>query len=87
MYMRDWAAELDDFAKRYGKGILPDGGTVSHQAALEKAVAEYEKYRRRMTVEHSSAERDYLASIKDAQKKLEGKTKRGGKGSGDVRNE
>jgi hypothetical protein len=40
MYMRDWVVELDDFAKRYGKGILPDGGTVSHQAALEKAVAE-----------------------------------------------
>jgi hypothetical protein len=24
MYMRDWVAELDDFAKRYGKGILTD---------------------------------------------------------------
>jgi hypothetical protein len=81
MYMRDWVAELDDFAKRYGKGILPDGGTVSHQTALEKANAEYEKYRRRMITEHSSVERDFLASIKDAQKKLEGKSKRGGKGS------
>jgi len=24
MYMKDWVVELDDFAKRYGKGILPD---------------------------------------------------------------
>jgi hypothetical protein len=80
MYMRDWIAELDDFARRYGKGILPDAGTVSHQAALEKASAEYGKYRRRMISEHSSAERDFLANIKDAQKKLEGKSKRGRKG-------
>ncbi|MDR1230422.1 MAG: virulence RhuM family protein [Spirochaetaceae bacterium] len=83
MYMRDWVAELDDFANRYGKGILPDGGTVSHQAALEKANAEYEKYRKRMIAEHSSAERDFLANIKDTQKKLEGKSKRGGKGGGE----
>jgi hypothetical protein len=24
MYMKDWVAELDDFAQRYGKGILTD---------------------------------------------------------------
>jgi hypothetical protein len=80
MYMRDWVTELDDFARRYGKGILPDAGTVSHQTALERANTEYEKYRQRMITEHSPAERDYLASIKDTQKKLEGKSKRGRKG-------
>ena len=81
MYMRDWVVELDDFAKRYGKGILPNAGTVSHQAALEKANTEYEKYRQRTIDELSSAERDFLASIKDTQKKLEGKSKRSRKGS------
>ena len=81
MYMRDWVLELDDFAKRYGKGILPNAGTVSHQAALEKAAAEYEKYRKRMVDEPSPAEREFLVSIKDTQKKLEGKAKRGKKGS------
>jgi hypothetical protein len=80
MYMRDWVVELDDFAKRYGKGILPNAGTVSHQAALEKAIAEYEKYRQRTIDELSPAERDFLVSIKDTQKKLEGKSKSGKKG-------
>jgi|GEM_PF-2876588 len=28
MYMRDWVVELDDFAKRYGKGILPNAVCV-----------------------------------------------------------
>jgi len=73
MYMRDWMVELDDFATRYGKGILPNAGTAScHQAALEKASAEYEKYRQRTIGELSPAERDFLANIKGAQKKLEG---------------
>jgi hypothetical protein len=82
MYMRDWALELDDFAKRYGKGVLPNAGTISHQAALEKANAEYEKYRQRTIDELSPAERDYLATIKETQKKLEGKGKRGKKSGG-----
>ncbi|MDR1242745.1 MAG: virulence RhuM family protein [Deltaproteobacteria bacterium] len=73
MYMKDWIAELDDFAGRYGKGILPGAGTVSHKAALEKADREYEKYCRKIAEELSSAERDYLASIKNMQKDLEQK--------------
>jgi hypothetical protein len=81
MYMRDWIVELDDFAKRYGKGILPNAGTVSHQAALEKASVEYDKYRQRTINELSPAERDFLASIKGTQKELEGKrSKKGGAG-------
>jgi len=79
MYMRDWIVELDDFAKRYGKGILPNAGTVSHQTALEKVSVEYEKYRQRTIDELSPAERDFLASIKGTQKELEGKrNKKGG---------
>jgi hypothetical protein len=81
MCMRDWLVELDDFAKRYGKGVLPNAGSVSHQAALEKANAEYEKYRLRASDELSAVERDYLATIKGAQKKLEsrdGAKKKGG---------
>jgi len=70
-YMKDWIVELDDFASRYGKGVLPGAGSVSHKDALEKAEAEYEKYRKRTIEELTPAERDYLASIKDAQKKLE----------------
>jgi hypothetical protein len=79
MYMRDWVLELDDFAKRYGKGILPNAGTISHHDALAKAAAEYAKYRQRTVDELSPVEKDFLTSIKDTQKKLESKAKRGRK--------
>lgn len=36
MYMKDWGAELDDFAKRYGKGILSDSGAVSLRLPCKK---------------------------------------------------
>ena len=73
MYMKDWIAELDDFALRYGKGILSDGGGISHKIALEKAEREYEKYRRKTIAELSKVERDFLENIKQTQKKLETK--------------
>ena len=71
MYMKDWIKEVDDFTGRYGKGILSHAGTVSNSAALEKANKEYEKYRYRTLIEPSPVERDYLDSMKKAQKKLE----------------
>jgi len=74
MYMKDWGLELDDFAKRYGKGILSHAGTVSNKAALAKAEAEFEKYRQRLIEKISPVEREYIASIKNVQKKLEKKT-------------
>jgi len=78
MYMKDWLAELDQFTNIYGKGTLQDAGTVSHEAALEKAEAEYEKYRRKIDSELTPVERDFLESIKNAQKQLEGKAKKNG---------
>lgn len=74
MYMKDWLPQVDDFAERYGKGILQNAGTVSRQAAIEKATEEYKKYLKRIADLPSPAERDYLETIKQAQKKLKGKT-------------
>ena len=73
MYMKDWVLELDDFAERYGQGVLQNAGTVSHKNALEKATQEYEKYKQKNKNELSKVERDYIENIKQAQKKLEGK--------------
>lgn len=82
MYMRDWLPQVDDFAARYGKGVLLNAGTVSRQAAIEKATEEYRKYRARMVDEPSPAEHDYLVNLKQTQKQLEGKRskKSGGEG-------
>ena len=73
-YMQDWLPLVDDFAGRYGKGILNSAGTVSRQAAIEKATAEYKKYRQRIADLPTPVERDYLEAVKQAQKKLKGET-------------
>jgi hypothetical protein len=75
MYMKDWLTQVDDFAMRYGKGVLQNAGKVSHQAAIEKAADEYRKYRLKTVDELSPVERDYLSGVKQAQKKVEGKSK------------
>jgi hypothetical protein len=75
MYMKDWIAELDSFAERYGKGILPDAGTVSHKKAINKAEKEYEKYRKKSSKELPPVEQAYLENLKKVQKKIERKKK------------
>lgn len=70
IYMRDWLPQVDNFAERYGKGVLQSAGTVSRQAAIEKATDEYKKYRKRINALPTPVERDYLEAIKQAQKKL-----------------
>lgn len=73
MYMKDWLPQIDDFAQRYGQGVLTGAGGVSRQAAVEKATEEYKKYRSKVKDLPSRAERDYLENIKKIQQKLEGK--------------
>lgn len=46
MKMQDWINKLDDFLRISEKELLQNAGTVSHQQALDKAKAEYEKYRK-----------------------------------------
>jgi hypothetical protein len=73
MYMKDWLAELDDFAVRFGEGALAGAGLVSHEQAVARAEAEYAKYRAKEPEELSPVERDYLDYLRSAQRKLEGK--------------
>jgi hypothetical protein len=75
--------ELDDFAKRYGNGIFPDTGSVSHQATLEKAEAEYEKYRKKTIDELSPAEQDFFTTIKKTQRMVDGKKRKKDGGDGE----
>jgi len=75
MYMKDWIAKLDEFLKVSEREILTHAGRVSHEAALEKARAEYEKYREQPLEEPSPVERHFIAAVKEV-KKLEKKTPR-----------
>lgn len=75
MYMEDYVRQLDNNITSIGEELLTDGGTVSHEEAMKKAVAEYRKYQVKTL---SSVEQAYLESIKGIEKKV----KRKGKGDG-----
>jgi hypothetical protein len=70
MYMKDWIAKLDEFLKVSERDILTHAGKISHEAAIEKARIEYEKFRRRALEELSPVERHFIEAVKEV-KKLE----------------
>jgi hypothetical protein len=45
MYMKDWIARLDSLLQLNGREILTHAGKISHDMALEKSSAEFEKYK------------------------------------------
>lgn len=45
MAMRDWIGKLDEFLRISDRELLTHAGTVSHDAAVAKALQEYDKYR------------------------------------------
>ena len=57
MTMKDWIRELDGFLTMTHNDILNSKGMVSHEEALKKAHAEYDKY---MQNHLTQAEKDYL---------------------------
>jgi len=70
MYMKDWIVRLDDFVKMTGNEILQNAGTISHQKALKKAHAEYEKYKEQTKSEISEVEKHFVKQIETTAKKL-----------------
>jgi len=71
VFLKDWKTKLDEFLQFNERGVLPDAGTVSREAADEKAIQEYERFseRRRVEVE-AQAERDGMKQLEDLAKKL-----------------
>ena len=67
MTMQDWIHELDSFLKMTYNDILHTKGTVSHEEALKKAHAEYDKY---MKTHLTRAEKDYLEIMNIEFKKI-----------------
>lgn len=64
MTMRDWIAKLDEFLKISGRTPLDHVGKVSHEAALAKAEAEYEKFRALEDAKPSRVEKDFEEAVK-----------------------
>jgi len=76
MYMKDWIERLDDFIKMTGNDILLSGGTISHQEALKKASAEYEKYKELTKNELSEGEKHFVKQLETSAKGLKPKKPR-----------
>ncbi|OQC11891.1 MAG: hypothetical protein BWX72_02131 [Firmicutes bacterium ADurb.Bin080] len=70
MYMRDWLHTLDKFSRDFGMGILEGSGTVTHEAATQKAHSEYTLYKAQTADELTEVEKAYLETLKQMQKKL-----------------
>ncbi|ENA1795334.1 virulence RhuM family protein [Flavobacterium psychrophilum] len=45
MYMKDWIARLDGILQLNGRELLTHAGKISHDSALKKTSAEFEKYK------------------------------------------
>lgn len=65
MYMKDWLETIDDYLKMTRRDILTTKGRVTHKQAIDKAHAEYEKYRKRQDELLSSVERHFIENIKE----------------------
>ena len=70
MTMRDWAEHLDRILTMSGEQLLQGNGSISHKQAVDKATAEYRKYKARTL---SEVEQDYLDSIKQLEQKTDQK--------------
>ncbi len=67
MFMTGYIKQLDSILSATGEKILLNAGAVSHEQAIEKAKAEFKKYRVKTL---SPVEKDYLENIKSLQKKF-----------------
>lgn len=76
MKMKDWLIQIDDFLTMTRSEVLSSVGTVSQIEAQAKAEAEYAKYKSKPMEALTAVERDFLLSLKEAQKVLESKTKK-----------
>lgn len=61
MYMEDYVRQLDNILSANGEELLTGAGKVSHEEAMEKALAEFRKYQVKTL---SPVEQAYLESIK-----------------------
>lgn len=66
MRMADYIRELDNILASAGRKVLDGAGTISHNKAHEKAIAEFKKYKAKSL---SAVEKEYLKTISQLEKK------------------
>ncbi len=78
MRMADYIRELDNILASTGRKILDGAGTISHNQAHDKAIAEYKKYKAKTL---SAVEKEYLNTLSQLEKKAKkGESKNKSKG-------
>lgn len=80
MFMREWIAKLDDFLRLSDRDLLTRAGSVSHDTALAKAQAEYDKYRALEDAKPQPVDAHFEEAIEQT-KKLVARTKHKPRGS------
>lgn len=65
MYMQDWLGKLDEFLRITEREILTHAGSISHDAALAHAGAEYEKYHTAMLEHPTSVEEHFAEAVRE----------------------
>jgi hypothetical protein len=67
MYMKDWIARLDSLLQLNGRELLTHAGKISHEKAVQKSEAEFEKFK----IGHRISEKEQsLKEIEEDIKKL-----------------
>ena len=73
MYMKDWVSRLDIIVQLNGKELLTHAGKISHQMALEKSGAEFEKYKEsQKQIEKENSIKELEEDLSKLTKKLKG---------------
>lgn len=70
MYMKDWIEVLDGFTKMSRQEVLTHAGKISAELAQQKALTEYNTYKSKSEDELSEVEKQFIASIEQAEKQL-----------------
>lgn len=69
MYMTDWISRLDSILQLNGRELLTHAGKISHEKALEKSGAEFEKYKAdQKIIEAAQSLKEIEADIKKLKK-------------------
>lgn len=68
--MREWIEVLDGFISMSRQDVLTHAGKISAELAQRKALGEFDAYKKKRIDELSDVEKQFIASIEQAQKKL-----------------
>ncbi len=76
MYMKDWIEVLDGFIKMSRQDVLTNARKISAELAQQKALAEYHSYKSKSADELSEVEKQFIASIENANKELKSRNQK-----------